>query len=93
VSGSGTASTSTSATCQLLGCLQVSRRARYDTLLFLITANAALAVMEYWGLTLVFWLIGLLGLWAVQVGMSAGGLQLEPPCSGLSRRRAGSRSR
>jgi hypothetical protein len=43
---------------------------------FLITSNAALAVTEYWGLTLVFWLIGLLGLWAVQVGISAGGLQL-----------------
>jgi hypothetical protein len=43
---------------------------------FLITSNAALAVTEYWGLTLVFWLIGLLGLWAVQVGISAGGLQI-----------------
>ncbi len=43
---------------------------------FLITSNAALAVTEYWGLTLVFWLIGLLGLWAVQVGISVGGLQL-----------------
>ncbi|MHB8107877.1 MAG: hypothetical protein ACYDH4_10695 [Candidatus Cryosericum sp.] len=43
---------------------------------FLITNNAALAVTEYWGLTLVFWLIGVLGLWAVQVGISAGGLQL-----------------
>jgi len=43
---------------------------------FLITSNAALAIAEYWGLTLVFWLIGLLGLWAVQVGISAGGLQL-----------------
>src|SRR5664280_1082554 len=43
---------------------------------FLITSNAALAVMEYWGLTLVFWLIGLLGMWAVQVGISAGGLQI-----------------
>src|SRR5450830_479389 len=32
---------------------------------FLITSNSALAVTEYWGLTLVFWLIGLLGLWAV----------------------------
>jgi hypothetical protein len=42
----------------------------------LITSNAALAVTEYWGLTLVFWLIGLLGVWAVQVGISAGGLQL-----------------
>jgi hypothetical protein len=49
----------------------------FFSLPFLITANAALAVTEYWGLTLVFWLIGLLGLWAVQVGMSAGGLQLE----------------
>ena len=43
---------------------------------FLITSNAALAVTEYWGLTLVFWFIGLLGLWAVQVGISAGGLQI-----------------
>ena len=43
---------------------------------FLITSNSALAVTEYWGLTLVFWLIGLLGLWAVQVGISAGGLQM-----------------
>ncbi|MCX6084574.1 MAG: hypothetical protein NT102_06380 [Caldiserica bacterium] len=43
---------------------------------FLITSNAALAVTEYWGLTLVFCLIGLLGLWAVQVGISAGGLQM-----------------
>jgi len=43
---------------------------------FLITSNSALAVTEYWGLTLVFWLIGLLGLWAVQVGISAGGLQI-----------------
>jgi len=43
---------------------------------FLIASNAALAVTEYWGLTLVFWLIGLLGLWAVQVGISAGGLQI-----------------
>jgi hypothetical protein len=49
----------------------------FFSLPFLITANAALAVTEYWCLTLVFWLIGLLGLWAVQVGMSAGGLQLE----------------
>jgi hypothetical protein len=44
---------------------------------FLITGNSALAVTEYWGLTLVFWLIGLLGLWAVQVGISAGGLQMK----------------
>ena len=43
---------------------------------FLITSNAALAVTEYWELTLVFWLIGLLGMWAVQVGISAGGLQI-----------------
>lgn len=43
---------------------------------FLITSNTALAVTEYWGLTLVFCLIGLLGLWAVQVGISAGGLQM-----------------
>ncbi|HWQ21539.1 MAG TPA: hypothetical protein VN478_02280 [Clostridia bacterium] len=43
---------------------------------FLITSNSALAVTEYWGLTLVFWLIGLLGFWAVQVGISAGGLQM-----------------
>jgi hypothetical protein len=43
---------------------------------FLITSNAALAVTEYWGLTLVFWLIGFLGVWAIQVGISAGGLQL-----------------
>ncbi|HZL83221.1 MAG TPA: hypothetical protein VFB98_07050 [Candidatus Deferrimicrobium sp.] len=43
---------------------------------FFITGNSALAVTEYWGLTLVFWLIGLLGLWAVQVGISAGGLQM-----------------
>jgi len=43
---------------------------------FLITSNSALAITEYWGLTLVFWLIGLLGLWAVQVGISAGGLQM-----------------
>ena len=43
---------------------------------FLITSNSALAVTEYWGLTLVFCLIGLLGLWAVQVGISAGGLQM-----------------
>ncbi len=43
---------------------------------FFITSNSALAVTEYWGLTLVFWLIGLLGLWAVQVGISAGGLQM-----------------
>jgi hypothetical protein len=43
---------------------------------FLITSNSALAVTEYWGLTLVFWLIGLLGLWAVEVGISAGGLQI-----------------
>jgi len=43
---------------------------------FLITSNSAVAVTEYWGLTLVFWLIGLLGLWAVQVGISAGGLQI-----------------
>lgn len=43
---------------------------------FLITSNSALAVTEYWGLTLVFWFIGLLGLWAVQVGISAGGLQI-----------------
>jgi hypothetical protein len=42
----------------------------------LITSNSAMAVTEYWGLTLVFWLIGLLGLWAVQVGISAGGLQM-----------------
>lgn len=49
----------------------------FISLPFLITANALLAVTEYWGLTLVFWLIGLLGLWAVQVSMSAGGLQLE----------------
>ncbi len=43
---------------------------------FFITSNSALAVTEYWGLTLAFWLIGLLGLWAVQVGISAGGLQM-----------------
>jgi len=43
---------------------------------FFITSNAALAVTEYWGLTLVFWLIGLLGMWAIQVSISAGGLQL-----------------
>jgi hypothetical protein len=43
---------------------------------FFITSNSALAVTEYWGLTLVFWLIGFLGLWAVQVGISAGGLQM-----------------
>jgi len=43
---------------------------------FLITSNSALAVTEYWGLTLVFCLIGFLGLWAVQVGISAGGLQM-----------------
>ena len=43
---------------------------------FFITSNAALAVTEYWGLTLVFWLIGLLGMWAMQVSISAGGLQL-----------------
>ena len=43
---------------------------------FLITSNAALAVTEYWGLTLFFWLIGLLSLWAVYVGISAGGLQI-----------------
>jgi hypothetical protein len=43
---------------------------------FLITGNSALAVTEYWGLTLVFWLVGLLGLWAVQVGISTGGLQI-----------------
>jgi hypothetical protein len=43
---------------------------------FAIAGNAALAVTEYWVLTLVFWLTGLLGLWAVQVGVSAGGLQL-----------------
>lgn len=43
---------------------------------FLITSNSALAVTEYWGLTLVFWLIGLLGLWAMEVGISAGGLQI-----------------
>jgi len=43
---------------------------------FLITSNSALAVTEYWGLTLAFWLMGLLGLWAVQVGISTGGLQL-----------------
>ena len=43
---------------------------------FFITSNAALAVTEYWGLTLVFWLIGFLGVWAIQVGISAGGLQL-----------------
>jgi hypothetical protein len=44
---------------------------------FFITSNSALAVTEYWGLTVVFWLIGLLGLWAVQVGISAGGLQMK----------------
>lgn len=43
---------------------------------FLITGNTTLAVTEYWGLSVVFWLIGLLGLWAVQVGISAGGLQI-----------------
>jgi hypothetical protein len=43
---------------------------------FLITSNSALTVTEYWGLTLAFWLIGLLGLWAVQVGISTGGLQI-----------------
>jgi hypothetical protein len=48
----------------------------FVTMPFLITSNSALAVTEYWGLTLVFWLIGLLGLWAVQVGISAGGLQM-----------------
>lgn len=43
---------------------------------FLITSNSALAVTEYPGLTLVFWLVGLLGLWAVEVGISAGALQM-----------------
>lgn len=43
---------------------------------FLITSNSALAVTEYWGVTLIFWLIGLLGVWAVQVGISVGGLQM-----------------
>ncbi|MCX6062710.1 MAG: hypothetical protein NTV26_00745 [Caldiserica bacterium] len=48
----------------------------FVTMPFLITSNSALAVTEYWGLTLVFWLIGLLGVWAVEVGISAGGLQM-----------------
>ncbi|MCX6086514.1 MAG: hypothetical protein NTW63_02020 [Caldiserica bacterium] len=48
----------------------------FVTMPFLITSNSVLAVTEYWGLTLVFCLIGLLGLWAVQVGISAGGLQM-----------------
>lgn len=43
---------------------------------FLITSNSALAVTEYWGLSLIFWLIGLLGVWAVEVGISVGGLQM-----------------
>jgi hypothetical protein len=49
----------------------------FFTMPLLITSNTVLAVTSYWFLTLIFWLIALLGAWALQVAAFYGGLELE----------------